>query len=225
MKKHIINISSYEETLHNLAIYHQAILLAVKEEFDFSNISATPFIALRKNVELGFLCSPLSSWEQEAVVKHGKKPIFDEYYPLILDFVRHKTIPKKSCDYACAIEYFHVFSPICHENMICSFFVNFFKKPIFKGFNLLHAPLEQKMVLEISAFFRRQNKFGPERIAVSILDDQFIVIMVSGVLTPFLKEFINSSRQVACVVEEAFVLQTKKLLAEILEEYFCGKII
>lgn len=223
MKKHIIEISSYEETLHNLAKYHQEILLEVKDEFKFSTVSAMPFIALRKSVELGFVCSPLSDWEQAAVAQHGKKPIFDEYYPLILDFVRHTTIPKKSCDYACGIDYFHLFSPICHKNMICSFFVNFFEKPIFKNFNLQHASLEQQLVLEISTFFRKQNKFGPERISVSILDDQFTVIMVSCLLTPFLKEFIDRSKQVAGVIEEGFILQTEKLLEEIIGKYFDAK--
>lgn len=220
MKKHIINIASYEETLHNLEKYHQEILVEVRDEFKFSNVSATPFIALRKNVELGFLCSPLIDWEQDAIVQYGKKPVFDEYYPLILDFVRRTTIPKKSFEYACGIAYFHVFSPMYYKNMLCSFFVNFFEKPIFKSFNLRHSSLEQEIVIQISAFFRKQNKYGPEKVSVSILDDQFIVIMISGLLTPFLKKFIDSSRQVASVVEEAIFLQTGKLLEEIFKKYF-----
>ena len=42
-------------------------------------------------------------------------------------------------------------------------------------------------------------------------------------ITGVIKEFVNSSRQVACVVEEAFILQTEKLVEEIIEEYFAAK--
>ncbi|MCE5285370.1 MAG: DUF2294 domain-containing protein [Pelosinus sp.] len=224
MKKYIIKSSSYQETLHNLAEYHKVILRRVGSRFKFPNASVTPFIALRKNVEIGFLCSPLIEWEREAVAKYGKRPVFEEYYPLIFDFVKKVTIPQKADDYACKISYFYIFPPIYHKDMICSFFVNFFERPIFKNFNVQSNSLEQEIVAQISIFFRKQNKYGPEQISVAILDDEFITIMVSGLLTPFLKEFVRNETADAVVIEKIFVTQTEILLEQIFRKHFSTEI-
>ena len=44
---------------------------------------------------------------------------------------------------------------------------------------------------QISTYFRKQNKYGPEQISVAILDEQFISIIISGLLTPFLRELVK----------------------------------
>lgn len=138
MEKRTILALSYEETVYNLLEYHKAIMREVHDNFKFPNVSVTPFIALRKNVELVCLGSSLIEWEQDVVFQCKKKHIFEEYYPLILDFMQKKTIPKKCRDYCCDIDYFYIFPPIYYKNTICRFFVNFFEKPIFKKFNSMH---------------------------------------------------------------------------------------
>lgn len=216
----IVDCSSYAELLQSLLEYHKKIVCEARARFKFPTVSSVPFIALRKNVELGFLRSSLVDWEQEAISQYGKKPILEEYYPLILDFVKKTTIPQKCQDYACSISYSYIFPPVYHKNIIGSFFINFFEKPIFKKFNAQHGELEQKIVAKISAFFRKQNKYGPEQIAVSILDDTFMTIFISGLLSPFLKEFIKDNAADAAVIEKIFTTQVKTLLEEIFDVYF-----
>lgn len=223
MEKGILNHSSYEETLRSLSKYHKKIMADVCFKFKFPNMSTNPFIALRKNVEIGFLCCTLMEWEREAVFGYGKKHVFEEYYPVIFDYIKQVVIPHKCEDYSCNIAYFHIFPPFYYGDMICSFFVNFFEKPIFKNFNLLHNALEQEIVTQISTFFRKQNKYGPEQISVAILDDQFVTIMISGLLTPFLREFINTDSDGALIIEKIFIMQTKKVLEEIFIKYFNSK--
>lgn len=136
MEKGILNHSSYEETLRSLSKYHKKIMDDVCFRFKFPNMSTNPFTALRKNVEIGFLCCALMEWEREAVFEYGKKHVFKEYYPVIFDYVKKVVISHKCEDYSCNITYFHIFPPIYYGDMICSFFVNFFEKPIFnKYFN------------------------------------------------------------------------------------------
>ena len=219
----MVNCSSYAETLHSLVEYHKDLLSEVRNKFKFPVASVAPFIALRKNVEIGFLCSPLIEWEREAVSRYGKRSIQEEYYPLVFDFVKATIIPRKCRDYSCDMTYFHIFSPVYHGNMICSFFVNVFEKPIFKKFNAQHSSLEQEIVAQISAFFRKQNKYGPEQICVSILDNKFITIFISGLLSPFLKDFVKDNAKDAAVIEKIFTMQIKILLVKIFKESFNSK--
>lgn len=220
MKSHLLNTSSYEETLHNLSQYHKLLIAEVSHKLNFTNISNLLFLALRKNVEIGFLCSPLLEWEREAVFEYGNRHVFEEYYPFILALARKTVIPRKCQDYGCRISYSHIFPPFYYKDMICSFFVNFFEKPIFKKFNSQHSALEQELVTKTSAFFHSQNKHGPEHIAVALLDDQFITIMISGLLTPFLKTFFTSNKQEASVIEKCFFAQAEMLLAQLFQDYF-----
>lgn len=207
--------SSYEETLRNLKEYHEKFMREVGHKFKLPNPSVNPFLALRKNVEIGFLCSPLSVWEQEAVLRYGKKPVIEEYYPLIFDFIEKTMVPRKAQDYFCEISYFYIFRPVRTEDTIYSFFVNFFEKPIFKKFNAGQSVLEQEIVAMVSIFFRNQNKYGPEQISVAIFENHFITIMVSGLLTPFLRDFVIKNEKDAAVIENIFMTQAETLLAQI----------
>ena len=220
MRKRILICSSYEETLQNLKEYHEKFTREVWQRFKLPSPSVNPFLALRKNVEIGFLYSPLASWEQDAVSRYGKKPVLEEYYPLIFDFVERQIIPQKIKDYGCDIPYFYIFRPVRTKDSIYSFFVNFFEKPIFKKFNAGQSVLEQEIVAMVSAFFRTQNKYGPEQISVAIFGDHFITIMVSGLMTPFLREFIRDSESDAAVVGKIFRTQAKELLAQIFSTCF-----
>ena len=38
--------------------------------------------------------------------------------------------------------------------------------------------------------------------------------MISGLLTPFLREFINTDSEGALIIEKIFIMQTKKVLEE-----------
>ncbi|MCE5284955.1 MAG: DUF2294 domain-containing protein [Pelosinus sp.] len=163
-------------------------------------------------------------WECNILTKYEKKNVFEEYYPLILDYGRKEVVLQKSQEYSCNINYFYLFQPFYYKDVIFSFFVSFFEKPIFKNFNSKNSDLEQEIVIQISAFFRKQNKYGPEQISVAILDEQFIVIMISGLLTPFLKEFINIDRQKALTVEKAFIMQAEAVLKEIFSKHFNGNL-
>lgn len=223
MKRRILNLSSYEETKRNLFDYHKRVVAEVCREFNFLKVAQNPFIALRKNVELGFLCSPLLEWECEAVFKYGKKHVFHEYFPLIYDLVKQKVIPRKCNDYSCDITYFHVFPPQYHKDMLFACFVNFFEKPIFKNFNLHQSSLEQELVTKISTFLYKQNKFGPEKISVAILDDLFITIMISGFLPPYIKEYMNGNVQDALVIERIIAAQMEHLLEQIFNDHFDTK--
>lgn len=109
MMINMINGSSYAETVHGLVEYHKDILDEVKSKFKFPASSAVPVIALRKNIEVGCLCSPLAEWEREAVSRYGKRPVLEEYYPLVFDFVKATIIPRKCRDYSCGMTFFHVF--------------------------------------------------------------------------------------------------------------------
>ncbi|MBP2628997.1 MAG: hypothetical protein H6Q69_2290 [Firmicutes bacterium] len=220
MRSHIISQLSYEETLKNLKDYHKILINEICYTFEFPNFATNQFIALRKNVEIGFVSNVLLDWECQAVFEYGKKHIYDEYYPLIVDLIKKVTIPRKVQDYCCNINYFYAFPPLYHKNMIYSFFINFFEKPIFKNFNSNQSLLEQELMTHISAFFRKQNKYGPEQITVAILDDQFLAIMISGLLTPFLREFVNSNIDDALFVERMFVVEAKAVLEQILITYF-----
>ena len=219
----LLTYSSYEETIRNLSDYNKKIINEVCDKFNLLTVAINPYIALRKNIEMGFLCRTLMDWECEIVFKYGKRNVCEEYYPLLLDYARKTVVPHKSQDYSCHITYFYLFQPIYYQDMICSFFVSFFDKPIFKNFNLEHSALEQEIVTQISAFFRKQNKYGPEQISVAILDEQFIVIMISGLLTPFLREFVNNDSPDALVIEKVFIMQTNKVLEEIFIKYFNTK--
>ncbi|MDU2064829.1 MAG: hypothetical protein E6713_08285 [Sporomusaceae bacterium] len=216
----ILNSSAYEETLKNLSNYHKSIIYEIGQHFQFPNIASNPFIALRKNVEIGFLASNLTGWEQEAVFQYGKKHIYHEYYSIILNLAKTAIVPRKVLDYACPIVYGHIFSPRYHKNMIYSFFVNFFAKPIFKNFNSGQASLEQEIVAFISGYFRKQNRYGPEQISVAILEEQFITIMISGLLSPFLRSFIQADSQESAVIEKIFMIQAEMVLGELLHKYF-----
>lgn len=217
MSDSIIKFSSYEDTKKSLLEYHKTIIAEIGREFNFPNVAKLPFIGLRKNVELGFLCSPLIEWEYDAVFKYGKKHVFDEYYPIIVDLKRQKVIPRKFYDYSCSIIYGHIFSPLYHQNVIYSCFINFFKKPIFKSFNAQYSALEQELVVKTSAFFRKQNKYGPEQISISILDECFMTLLISGFLSPFMKFFINKNEQNALLAEKIYHEQIN-LLEQILNE-------
>lgn len=121
-------------------------------------------------------------------------------------------------------DFFSCFPPVYHGDITCSFFVNVFEKPIFKKFNAQHSSLEQEIVAQISAFFRKQNKYGPEQICVSIIDNKFIMIFVSGLLSPFLKMVVKDHAEDAAALERIFTMQIGILLENIFENYFDGKI-
>lgn len=224
MKKNLLAYSSYEETKENLSNYHKKIKNEVCCNFNLINVSVNPYIALRKNVEIGVFNRPLTDWECEIVTKYGKNNVLEEYHPLLLDYVRQKILPSKSQDYSCDITYFYFFQPFYYKDTIFNFFVTFFDKSIFKNFNSKNSALEQEIVIQISTFFHTQNKYGPEQISVAILDDQFMVIMISGLLTPFLRKLVNGDARNILTIEKVFILQAEIVLEEIYNKHFYGKL-
>ena len=224
MKKNLLVYSSYEETKENLSNYHKKIKNEVCCNFNLINVSVNPYIALRKNVEVGFFYRNLTDWEYEIVTKYGKNTVVEEYHPLLLDYVRQKILPSKSQDYSCDITYFYYFQPFYYKDTICNFFVTFFDKAIFKNFNSKNSALEQEIVIQVSTFFRTQNKYGPEQISAAILDDQFMVVMISGLLTPFLRKLVNSDARNILTIEKVFILQAEIILEEIYNKHFYGKL-
>lgn len=220
MRSHILKQTSYAETIENLKAYHKLLINEVGDIFKFPNLSSNQFIALRKNIELGFVSSVLAEWEYQAVFAYGRKHIYQEYFPLIVDYVKEVAIPRKSFDYGSKISCFYVFPPLYYQNTIYSFFVNIFEKPLFKHFNSEHNVLEQEIMAKVAAYFRKQNKYGPEKISVAILDAQFLVIGISGLLTPFLRSFISIHQQDADFVEKMFIVEAREILQQILASYF-----
>ena len=107
----------------------------------------------------------------------------------------------------------------------CSmFFVNFFDKPLFKAFTPEKSVLEQQLMKHISAFLCKQNKYGPEQINVAILDDQFLVVLISGLLTPFLQDAIkNGMEDDDPFIAKLFVAEGKTVLEDILAQYFSSQ--
>ncbi len=224
MRSQIINSLSCEDTQRNVTVYHKALINEVCCKFGFAGFSVQQFIALRKNVEVGFVATRLTDWECRAVFEYGKKHVFHEYYPLIVDLIKNVTIPRKEKDYGCTINYYHMFPPLYHEKMIYSFFVNFFDKPLFKAFTPEKSLLEQQLMKHISAFLCKQNKYGPEQINVAILDDQFLVVLISGLLTPFLQDAIkNGMEDDDPFIAKLFVAEGKTVLEDILAQYFSTK--
>lgn len=220
MSKNLISHESYEQTVRNLKDYHKLLIKEVCDTFKFSHAVVNPFIGLRKNVEVGFVAATLTDWECQAVFGYGKNHIYQEYYPIIVDLIKKVTIPRKSQDYLCGLNYFYAFPPLYHKNMIYSFFINFFEKPIFKNFYSEQGALEQELMTYLSTFFRKQNKYGPEQISVAILDETFVAIKISGLLTPFLKEFIKRNEEAALFVERMFMAEIEEVLEQILQRYF-----
>ena len=101
MKKNLLAYLSYEETKENLSNYHKKIKNEVCCNFNLINVSVNPYIALRKNVEIGVFNRRLTDWECEIVTKYEKNNVLEEYHPLLLDYVRQKILPSKSQDYSC----------------------------------------------------------------------------------------------------------------------------
>lgn len=220
MRSQLLKQTSYAETVENLKCYHKQLISELSASFKFPDLPVTKFIALRKNIEIGFVSSVLQEWEYKAVFEYGRKHVYQEYFPLIVDFIRTVTIPRKSRDYGANISCFYTFPPLYYDNMIYSFFVNVFEKPIFKNFNSAQSILEQEIMAKVSMYFRKQNKYGPEQITVAILDEQFLVIAISGLLTPFLADFIRRHQEEAVFVERMFTVEARDALKQVLAMYF-----
>lgn len=216
----MIKSHSYTETLKNLSNYNKALASEICQMMNFPQVSNT-LIGLRKNVEIGFYANVLTPWEYQAVFIYGKSHMYQEYYPVLTDLIKNISVPRKSKDYGCNINYHFFFPPAFHEkNFIYSFSVTFFEKPIFKHFNSHQSSLEQDLVTEFSSFFRKQNKYGPEKISVAIIDDQFVTIMISGILTPFMGKLANLSAECSSFLKTIFTLEMKEGIDQIFPKYF-----
>lgn len=80
MRSHILKQSSYAETIENLKAYQKLLINEVGNIFKFPNLSSNQFIALRKNIELGFVSSVLADWEYQAVFAYGRKHVYQNIF-------------------------------------------------------------------------------------------------------------------------------------------------
>lgn len=223
MQHHIAYHLSYEETLQRLMEYHRTVTEETCRTLQFPKLITNRYLAVRKNVEIALFASTLSEWEGRLVFEYGRNHMYQEYYPVIVDLVKQVTLPRKARDYGCAIQYHHLFAPSFHKLMIYSFSLTFLEKPIFKQFHAQQHALEQNLVAQFSAFFCQQNRCGPEQIDVAIVDNAFLAVQISGLLTPFLQQLSQSDAEAAAFVEKMFLLQAQAALAQIFADNFTAK--
>ena len=223
MRSNVIEQTSYERTISNLLEYDKKNIDEICRNLKFPKLVSSRFVALRKNVEIGFLANNLTKWEYQNVYKYGQNHIYQEYYPAIYDLVKNTGVARKIQNYGFVGNYyFHLFPPTFYEKMIYNFYIILFERPIFKQFHAMQGQLEQKIMNQISTYFRKQNKYGPEKINVAILDEQFICVAISGLLTPFLKDLIRRKED-ALFIERLFIEEGKDILKQILISYYAGQ--
>lgn len=223
MRSNVIEQTSYERTVKNLLEHDKKSIDEICKNLKFPKLVSSRFVALRKNVEIGFLSNNLTKWEYQNIYKYGQNHIYQEYYPAILDLAKNSGIASKIKNYGFGGNYyFHLFPPTIHERIIYNFYIILFERAIFKQFHMTQGQLEQKIMTQISSYFRKQNKYGPEQISVAILDEQFISIIISGLLTPFLRELVKKNED-TFFIEKLFVDEGKDILNQILVDYYATK--
>lgn len=220
MRSNFIEYTSYERTVNNLLEYDKKNIDEICKNLRFPKLVSSRFVALRKNVEIGFLANNLTKWEYQNVYKYGKNHIYQEYYPAIYDLAKKSGVARKIQNYGFTGNYyFHLFPPTFYEKLIYNFYIILFEKPIFKQFHAIQGQVEQKIMIQISTYFRKQNKYGPEQINVAILDEQFISIVISGLLTPFLRDLIKRNED-TLFIEKLFIEEGKDILKQILISHY-----
>lgn len=110
MKKNLLAYLSYEETKENLSNYHKKIKNEVCCNFNLINVSVNPYIALRKNVEIGVFNRRLTDWECEIVTKYEKNNVLEEYHPLNV-----KVVVSNSSNFICASTDYAPDSTVCSK--------------------------------------------------------------------------------------------------------------
>lgn len=192
--------------------FHLKIQSEANKKFLLPDFLKLKFLAVRKNTQISLLFDKLKPWEQAAFENVEQQHPYQIHKRFLHDMLQTCYVPPLEEYYDTKIIDFYLLDLHRHNDFVYSLGVKIFDAPLFKYVNAYQAPAEEKLANLLSKCIRDLNGRGPERVAAYIYEDRFILFVVAGLVSSFLRECAEDDETLEASVHKIMELLISRSL-------------
>ena len=164
----------------------------MRGHYGLPNIYRLIHCTCRKDTQVVSLVTSLEKWE-EFKNRFTKITSVQQYTQLIMELTWEYLQPKLEEHYGAKIKLWYFLGPYIGNNTVYAYSVKLFDTPLFRSVDAHQGNTEDKFASMVSGYIRNLSGKGPERVTVSILDNCYMAVCVSGLLPQYIKNYACSN--------------------------------
>jgi uncharacterized protein YbcI len=201
-----------------LIAYHQGLMQKMQADFGFPGITRLTQCSFRKDIQV-FTMEVLKKDWNILETQFLQNTSMQQYLHFVMEITWNHLKPQLEEFYESEIKLWYLLGPASATDLVYTYSVKLFMDPLFKTGDTSQGAIEDKCTSMISGYIRELSGRGPERVTVVILDDQYMVVCIYGLISRYMADYALRVKDNYFHVQEILSC----LVKEVLDYVFCAE--